>query len=713
MSLQTLVYDTEGDGLLATTTKLHCAVAHEVETGRTWGFRPDQVHRLPDLLSQAKTIVCHNQIQHDLKVLYKLYKWQPRPDQKIIDTLVLVRLAFPYQKELDFELWKSGHLEGKLIGRHGLKAWGQRLGVYKGDYAEDMIAAGLDPWAEFSEPMFTYNYGDVELNTELFRRCQQTDIVPINVLDDEQEIQDIVGRMQVWGFPFRRRNAKILANKLRKKKLKLRAKAQKEIGTWWKPVKSKPCLPTKEHPFHFMPKIETPGKTLNYKDPTRAGRIKGAPFCPVKCMTFNPQSRPQIIDRLKNMYGWNPVDFTEKGNPEVSDTILRTLEDHIPICSTLADVFYINKRLSQIETGQNAWLKMIGEDGAIHGSINPLGTVSRRASHASPNVAQVPKVSTKAREFLLGGVAGLPDLNKIRSKLENAQKLLERPGTPGEEQAAEAAVERLKMSLIEGEEQWDKRETKKIELIQRGELGGHGFECRSLFYVPPPWRLMGSDLAGIEFRCLAELCAKYDNGALINVLLNEDIHTANQMAAGLETRNQAKTFIYAFMYGGGDAKLGSIVAPLASENEQRAIGKNLRDTFLRRMPALKKVIDDVKGQANSGYVRALDGGSLFVRSRHSALNLKLQSDAALIAKRWLRNFYRAMLKEGLKASWDGDFVISAWVHDEIQVPCMSQDVAELAGKLSLGAAAQAGEEFRYTCPVAADFKIGQTWAETH
>ena len=50
-----------------------------------------------------------------------------------------------------------------------------------------------------------------------------------------------------------------------------------------------------------------------------------------------------------------------------------------------------------------------------------------------------------------------------------------------------------------------------------------------------------------------------DDEEFTNVLLREDIHTRNQMAAGLETRPQAKTFIYAFLYGAGDAKIGTIV----------------------------------------------------------------------------------------------------------------------------------------------------------
>ena len=73
---------------------------------------------------------------------------------------------------------------------------------------------------------------------------------------------------------------------------------------------------------------------------------------------------------------------------------------------------------------------------------------------------------------------------------------------------------------------------------------------------------VGADASGLELRMLAHYLAAYDGGAYAKVLLEGDIDTANQHAAGLETRDNAKTFIYAFLYGAGDEKLGSIVAPL-------------------------------------------------------------------------------------------------------------------------------------------------------
>lgn len=75
----------------------------------------------------------------------------------------------------------------------------------------------------------------------------------------------------------------------------------------------------------------------------------------------------------------------------------------------------------------------------------------------------------------------------------------------------------------------------------------YGGECRELFTVPKGKKLVGADLSGLELRCLAHRMAKFDGGAYGKTLLEGDIHTANMKAAGLETRPQAKTFIYAFL----------------------------------------------------------------------------------------------------------------------------------------------------------------------
>ena len=75
----------------------------------------------------------------------------------------------------------------------------------------------------------------------------------------------------------------------------------------------------------------------------------------------------------------------------------------------------------------------------------------------------------------------------------------------------------------------------------------YGPECRGLFHAPQGMVIVGADASALEARCLAHYMAYYDKGAYTDVVLNGDIHTVNQKAAGLATRDLAKTFFYGFI----------------------------------------------------------------------------------------------------------------------------------------------------------------------
>merc|ERR1711965_442334 len=107
--------------------------------------------------------------------------------------------------------------------------------------------------------------------------------------------------------------------------------------------------------------------------------------------------------------------------------------------------------------------------------------------------------------------------------------------------------------------------------------------------------------------------------AYTNEILNGDIHTANQLASGVDTRDQAKTFIYAFLYGAGDAKVGSIVGGTKRD------GARLKEKFLSNTPSLRDLRERVGVAATRGYVLGLDRRRVSIRSEHAALNSLLQS----------------------------------------------------------------------------------------
>ena len=156
-----------------------------------------------------------------------------------------------------------------------------------------------------------------------------------------------------------------------------------------------------------------------------------------------------------------------------------------------------------------------------------------------------------------------------------------------------------------------------------------GPECRELFTVPQGYKLVGADLSGIELRVLAHFLD--DGGQYAKEILEGDIHTSNMKAFGLNDSSQAKVAIYALCYGGSDARLGAILGKGA------AAGRAMRDSFFKAQTRRSQdcCADVKKTLQERGYLIGLDGRKLHVRSEHGALNLLIQSAAALIAKKWL------------------------------------------------------------------------------
>ena len=197
--------------------------------------------------------------------------------------------------------------------------------------------------------------------------------------------------------------------------------------------------------------------------------------------------------------------------------------------------------------------------------------------------------------------------------------------------------------------------------------------------------------------------AKWDDGEYIKVVCDGDVHTVNQHAAGLPDRPKAKTFIYAFLYGAGDEKMGKIIS------KGKKAGKAIKEAFLAKTPALAKLIDAVKAKAEThGYLIGLDGRRIHVRSAHAALNSLLQCAGALLAKQALVEF-----RELIKARNLQDVVhIVAWVHDEFQIEC--PDIyANQVGELAVESFELAGKHFNFKCPITGEFKVGDTWKDTH
>jgi len=223
----------------------------------------------------------------------------------------------------------------------------------------------------------------------------------------------------------------------------------------------------------------------------------------------------------------------------------------------------------------------------------------------------------------------------------------------------------------------------------------YGSEMRSLFTVPQGKVIVGADLSGLELRCLAHYMK--DTG-YTEEILSGDIHTANQKAAGLKTRDESKRFIYAYLYGGGDDLVGKICGG------GRQLGKKIKHQFLSNTPALAVLRKKIEHASKKGWIRTLDGRRVYVRSPHSALNFLLQSAGSIIAKRAWIIFHN--LAKSLEYNQLGV------IHDEIQIEC-DPAIADEIGSLVVEAMEQTADYYKLNCPITGEYKVGTSWNETH
>lgn len=639
--LADVVWDLETNGLLHTVSKIHCGVIINRRTREVHRYGPHQIAELYEQLAKYRdlgfSIAGHNAIKYDIPVSHKLIPDFFIPKDQVVDTLVLSRLIWPDIKENDLPLLKSKRLPGKLWGKHSLKAWGYRLGVLKGEYGEQE-----DAWEVFTPEMLDYCEQDCWVTVALLELIERKAATPTSIWIEHQ-MAFLMAQQERNGFPFNEAAATELYVALTKRRTEIEGRLSEWFPPWQVDL------------GEFIPKVNN----------AKMGYVKGVPIRRYKEMVFNPGSRDHIAERLMTLFGWEPTVFTDGGKPQVDEDVLKGLP--YPPIADLNEYLMIQKRISMLADGNSAWLKLV-TNGKLHGTVITNGTVTGRATHAYPNVAQTPASKSP-----------------------------------------------------------------------------YGKECRALFGAPDGWYLVGSDTSGLELRCLGHFMAKFDDGAYINVLLTGDVHTLNQNAAGLPTRDNAKTFIYGYLYGAGDEKIGQIVGAGAER------GKQLKSDFLKKTPALAALKDAItmgmiqrskdasvqrwlheeykpaaaKGKYpkppypiiqrayRNAYIVGLDGRNIPIRSAHSALNTLLQSAGALICKLWLIYLDEELERRGYKHGWDGDYAFCAWVHDEAQIAARTEEIAKVIAELAPQMAAKAGEFFNFRCPITGESKIGRNWAETH
>ncbi|MGL5189982.1 MAG: DNA polymerase [Cetobacterium sp.] len=686
--MQFLVSDIETNGLLDTVSKFHCAVNIDYFTGKETYYRPwdfeQYIKDIEDCAARGGIVAFHNGIGYDhpaLKILKKklLGKNLNLPQQNVLDSLVMSRLIYSNLKDIDMGLVRTGKLAGRYIGNHSLKAWGFRLGEFKGDYGEQD-----DAWEEFNEPMMDYCAQDVRVTVKLLQKFFSNrwyfpdgDVTfQCESMRLEHDAAWLLAKQERNGYAFDVEGAEKLEMELRIERETIRQQLVDTFGSWYKPQGgTQPFLhPRTGQPLDKYPRVKYPksGAMYNKDGKTKAKTLyfEGCPFTPVKYIEFNPASRDHIAKCLKEVCGWVPTKQTDAGNDVVDDETLKAMIEHNVFGDEMSkkvqmirDYLVNQKTLGMLADGKNAWLKK-QRNGYIHGRVNPNGAVTGRATHSSPNLGQVPGCHDK----------------------------------------------------------------KGVGVAYKGK------ECRELFGAShhkdfatgEPWIQVGVDASGLELRCLGHFMARYDGGAYIDIILNGDIHTQNQNAAGLPTRDNAKTFIYGFLYGAGAEKIGQIVGVFGEAGKKK--GKELIDTFLEQTPAIAALREQVKNTLVASekwvggtmqvewkrkYIRGLDGRRVNVRSPHAALNTLLQSAGALICKKWIVEWNNGMEAAGYKHGWDGDYCFMAWVHDEAQLACRTDEIADHAIVIAQEAMRRVGAHWDFKCQLDTEGKKGPNWATCH
>ncbi len=312
-------------------------------------------------------------------------------------------------------------------------------------------------------------------------------------------------------------------------------------------------------------------------------------------------------------------------------------------------------------------------DGRLEGSANPCATPTGRMRHRV--VVNIPAARSPFGPEIRGLFQGTPDAGEWKWTV-------------------------LRRDI--GENERVRPFTNIVEEFKKGKWKPVG---KHKVYVPANQMVfVGYDGAGLELRMLASYI---NNPEYTKEVVEGDVHTANQIAAGLPTRDDAKTFIYAFIYGAGDAKIGTIIGGT------RADGARLRAQFLEANPDLAALIERVKQEAERGYLEGLDGRKLTMRRSesgdvmiHKALNTLLQAAGAIVMK-WAM----VLLDERVRR-----LNLRAWkvldIHDEGQWECHPEDLIALRGQMEI-CVRDAGVLLGVNCPLASDSIAGRSWYDTH
>lgn len=700
-----VIFDTEGDGLMEkqgsipAATQLWSIGAYDLETHEKfyWGVDngPDDLEKGARFLSQCRRSWAHNGINFDYRAMEKFLAAIFKRCPQAWDSMVLAKTVFPAETLMDgdIRLWKSGRMPGHMMKRHSVEAWGYRTGKNKVAYT-----GGFHAWRPAQSSYLMT--GDLDGPAEMIRRCYKTMgwldpkpgqlIWPDLTMEVENEVARIIDRQTRYGMRFDMEKAVKLSKELRNEQARIERELVKAFGSWWQASEVKSSAITRQVKLPQFPDVtirrvsEKTGKELApYVGPPMCEYGEGHPYVDIERVTYSPSSRDHLGQRLQAVYGWVPKKFGKDGKPSVDESTLEEIPEAVlpaEMRQLILDSFVVNKTLGMLAKGSKAWMHMADkETHRIHGRMDPQGTPTRRGTHSSPNMSQVPSIQKDKDKKVIKGLRG-------------------RYGYDCKE-------------LMVADEGWELTDidASSLELIDLGH-----------YLFPHDGGLFSE-----------RVCDP-----------TRDPHQEHADLADM-TRADAKTTIYLKVYGGSAYKLSLALSVTADEVPTllaykglpmllRSLEQRMGPEFVSKLDDAQKariakariiivklekglsglmdLIKAVQSAAERGWLKAIDGSRLHVRKAYAALNTLLQSAGAISCKLWMVLLHRKLAAAGLVCGVDFKQVL--WVHDAMTFthrPGLGPQLRALAEEAMVEAGVILGLRGKYRT----DGHTGLNWAEVH
>ena len=619
-------------------TKIWCAVAYDLNTKEFHEFTPKNIGALVYFLKSCKRVIGHNFLNYDAHCISQILDYQI-PWSDIEDTFVYSKMLWPKRPQ-----------------GHGLAAWGEQFGIPKPEHED---------WSKFSDEMLHRCREDVKINVKVWEKLSkefEKEGFSRQSYEVERLCHILAYRQEKYGMWLDERKAMELYDEVRTRAAELDKEVSQAFPTLLKPIRKKGVAD------EFKPKYTKDGEIskVSTKFLTNRGLPDDTGWCtPVYPEPFNiasPKSRVEHLLRL----GWTPLEFTDKGNPKITEESLEV--GGLPNEVKLFQKYLIASNREKIIKN---WLDKQDSKGFVHSPFNPIGTWTHRGSHTN-FFGNPPSVQLDDDDHPIYGEEG----------------------------------------------QW-------------------GAECRDVWRVPhndSSLIQVGADASGIQMRAFAHYI---NDPEYVQVILNSDIHTYNQELSGLSSRKKAKRFIYAFLLGAGNHKVGVIAEPEGDELEElkdavmssqhvktreildyglEAInapknehnyalafkGMQIKNQFINSLPGLKKY----RKEAKPGWWTALDGRRIKIPSKHLHLACALQSFESCVMKRAKIIASQTLHKKDVWFRYVND------VHDEFQIITLREH-GDLVGQTVVDAIKYVGKLYGSFCPLDGEYKLGNSWKDCH